>query len=146
MAEETNLWNEFLKFSSRERGHHRWSRNGGGENICLKSIDCGSVGGAVASNTRGSQFESGHRQNFIHLFTIKCIEKTKINKKRRPGMAHFQKIYLFKNTVLRYGNCRLNALMLNPWVRHSWNSATIPMNITLIPTKDTIALGINSNL
>ena len=53
---------------------------------------CGSVGRAVASNTRGPRIETSHRQNlystFIHLFTINCIEKTKINKKR-PGTAHF---------------------------------------------------------
>ena len=41
---------------------------------------------AVASNTRGPRFESSHRQNlyqtFVYLFTISCIEKTKINEKR----------------------------------------------------------------
>ena len=42
---------------------------------------CGSVGRAVASDTRGPQFESSHRQNFINTFTINCIEKTKIKKK-----------------------------------------------------------------
>ena len=52
---------------------------------------CSSVGRAVASNTRGPLFETSHWQNlystFIYLFTINCIEKTKINKKR-PGIAH----------------------------------------------------------
>ena len=41
---------------------------------------CGSVGRAVASNNRGPQFESSHRQTFIsdiYLFTVSCIEKTK---------------------------------------------------------------------
>ena len=53
--------------------------------------DCGSVGRAVAFDTRGPRFDSSHRQNFIeHLFIINCIEKTKINKKR-PLMAHFFK-------------------------------------------------------
>ena len=28
---------------------------------------CGSVGRAVASNTRGPWFESSHRQNFIYI-------------------------------------------------------------------------------
>ena len=52
---------------------------------------CGSVGRAVAFNTKGPRFDSSHRQNFIeHLFIINCIEKTKINKKR-PGIAHFFK-------------------------------------------------------
>ena len=52
---------------------------------------CGSVGRAVAFDTRGPRFDSSQRQNFIeHLFIINCIEKMKINKKR-PGMAHFKK-------------------------------------------------------
>ena len=55
---------------------------------------CGSVGRAVAFNTRGPWFDSSHRQNFIeylfvNLFFINCIKKTKINKKR-PGMAHLK--------------------------------------------------------
>ena len=50
---------------------------------------CGSVGRAVAFDTRDPRFDSSHWQNFIeHLFIINCIEKTKINKKRL-GMAHF---------------------------------------------------------
>ena len=57
----------------------------------MKGSGCGSVGRTVAFDTRGPQFNSSHRQNFIeHLFIINCIEKTKINKKR-PGMAHFFK-------------------------------------------------------
>ena len=55
----------------------------------FEASGCGSVGRAVAFDTRGLQFDSSHRQNFIeHLFIINCIEKTKINKKRL-GMAHF---------------------------------------------------------
>ena len=41
---------------------------------------CGSVGRAVASDTRGPPFESSHRQKFIQLFSINCIEKTKLRK------------------------------------------------------------------
>ena len=55
---------------------------------------CGSVGRAVASDTRGPRFKFSHWQNFIyieHLFTVNCdIEKTKI-KKKRPGMVLFKK-------------------------------------------------------
>ena len=50
---------------------------------------CGSVGRAVASNTRGPRFESSHRQKIYlyseHLFTVNCVLKIK---KKRPGMAH----------------------------------------------------------
>ena len=60
----------------------------------LVGSGCGSVGRAVASNTRGLRFESSHWQNlyctFVYLCNISCIEKTIINKKR-PGMAHFLK-------------------------------------------------------
>ena len=50
---------------------------------------CGSVGRAIASNSRGPRFESSHLLDFT--FNIYCqlsTEKTKI-KKKRPGMAHF---------------------------------------------------------
>ena len=47
-------------------------------------------GRAVASDSRGPQFESSHWQTFkIHIFTANCIEKTKI-KKKRPGIAHLK--------------------------------------------------------
>ena len=49
---------------------------------------CGSVGRAVTSDTRGSS----HWQTYIEqLFTVNCIEKTKM-KKKRPGMAHLKSI------------------------------------------------------
>ena len=61
------------------------------KNLVRLGSGCGSVGRAVAFDTRGPRFDSSHRQNFIeHLFIINCIEKMKINKKR-PGMAHFLK-------------------------------------------------------
>ena len=57
---------------------------------------CGSVGRAVASKSRGPQFESRHGQKiYIEHFTVNCIENTKI-KKKRPGMAHLNR----KNEVL----------------------------------------------
>ena len=56
---------------------------------------CGSVGRAVVSDTRCPRFDSSHRQNlyqtFVYLFTIYCIEKTKINKKR-PEWPTFKKM------------------------------------------------------
>ena len=39
---------------------------------------CGSVGRAVASNTRGLRFESSHLQKFIyieHSFSVNCVLK-----------------------------------------------------------------------
>ena len=49
---------------------------------------CGSVGRAVASDSRGLQFESSHRRNFFHVLIINCVEKTKI-KKREAGNGAF---------------------------------------------------------
>ena len=51
---------------------------------------CGTVGRAVASDTRDPRLESSHRQ-ILNLRTVKYIDKTKINKKM-PGMAQFLKI------------------------------------------------------
>ena len=47
----------------------------------------GSVGRVVASNARGPQFKSSHRQKFI--LNIYCIEKTKI--KKEAGNGPFKK-------------------------------------------------------
>ena len=55
---------------------------------------CGSVGRAVASDTRGLWFESSHRGIYIQDFylpIVSCVEKTKI-KKKRPGMTHLKNI------------------------------------------------------
>ena len=51
----------------------------------------GSVGRAMASDSRGPRFQSSHQQTFvsdIYLFTINCIEKMKM-KKKWPGIAHY---------------------------------------------------------
>ena len=49
----------------------------------------GSVGRAVASNTRDPRFESRYRQNFIYQLHNQFTEKTKL-KKKRSGMAHLK--------------------------------------------------------
>ena len=71
---------------------------------------CGSVGRAVASDTRGPRFESNHRQKFINieqlLYTVNCVLKRRKIKKKRPGMAHFfkKKTFLLKGggPLIRY--------------------------------------------
>ena len=38
--------------------------------------DCGSVGRAVVTNTRGPRYESSHWQKniyIVHLFTVNCV-------------------------------------------------------------------------
>ena len=66
----------------------------------FKGSGCGSVGRAVASDTRGPRLESSHRQKNIfikHLFTVNCVLKRQ-NKEKRPRMAHlknqFQEVML----------------------------------------------------
>ena len=47
-------------------------------NQTKKGSGCGSVGRAVAFDTRGPRFESSHQQKFInieHLFTVNCVLK-----------------------------------------------------------------------
>ena len=76
---------------------------------------CGSVGRAVASNTRGPRFESSHRQNlYWTLFTVSCQEKTKI-KKKRPGMAHLKKSHTsaLKHSY-KWGTWK------DKWYHHPW--------------------------
>ena len=52
--------------------------------VTLKTLmwgcGCGSIGRAVAYDTRGPQFESNHRQ-ILCVHSVNCIEKTKINRK-----------------------------------------------------------------
>ena len=55
---------------------------------------CGSVGRAVASNTRGPQFESSHQQKFIYILNI-CFLSTVCwkdeNKEKAAGNGPFYK-------------------------------------------------------
>ena len=44
--------------------------------------DCGSVGRAVASDTRGLRFESSRWDSFYWTSSVNCIENKKMNKKR----------------------------------------------------------------
>ena len=53
---------------------------------------CGSVGKAVASNSRGPWFESRHRQKINeHSLLSTALKRRKI-KKKRPGIAPFRKL------------------------------------------------------
>ena len=72
---------------------------------------CGSVARAVASDTRDARFESSRRQTFIeYLFTVNCLEKTKIKKKdagngplKKCGTwFHERLLYQLHDTYLRH--------------------------------------------
>ena len=52
---------------------------------------CGSVGRAVASDSRGPWFESSHQQNIIyieHLFSVNCVLKGR-KKEKEAGYGPF---------------------------------------------------------
>ena len=54
---------------------------------------CGSVGRAVASDTRGLRFKSSHWQKFIYielLFTVNCVLKRQ-NKEKEARNGPFKK-------------------------------------------------------
>ena len=52
---------------------------------------CGSVGRAVAADTKGPWFQTSPRQLLVnHFFPITVVEKTKI-KEKRPGMGYYYK-------------------------------------------------------
>ena len=79
---------------------------------------CGSIGKAVASNTRGPRFKSSHRQNlywiFVYLFIINSIEKTKINKKR-PELPTFKKNVWHHVPLTSPSPSRLTSRLLLHW-------------------------------
>ena len=56
----------------------------------------GSVGRAIASNTKGPWFKSSHRQKFIYLLNI-CLQSTVYwkdeNKEKEGGNGPFKKNY-----------------------------------------------------
>ena len=55
---------------------------------------CGSVGRAVASNTRGPRFESSHRQKFIYTLNISLLStvyRKDENKGKKAGNGPFFK-------------------------------------------------------
>ena len=69
-----------------------WSSKGS----TLVGNGCGSVGRGVASATRGTWFESSHRQNFIaNIFTVQC-RKDKNKQKRGRELPILKKIPFFQ--------------------------------------------------
>ena len=75
---------------------------------------CGSVGRAVASNTRGSQFETSHRQKLLNICvlpSVNSIEKTK-SKEKRPGMAHLKEIGKSDSH-----NCLISIIRVLQWIK-----------------------------
>ena len=57
---------------------------------------CGSVGRAVASDTKGLWFNPVVGKIYIkHLFTVNCREKVK-RKKKMPGMTHLEEAQIYR--------------------------------------------------
>ena len=91
--------------------------------------DC--VGRAVASDSRDPRFESRHQQTFIeHLFTVNCVEKTKIKKKEAVNDP-FKKIMV-----------KLRPFDLLQGLRHFWGDEKGKKRIN--PTS--IDIGYRSNI
>ena len=68
---------------------------------------CGSVGNAVASNTRSPRFESSHMKYFMMTqYSVNC--RNDENKEKDAGMAHFFK----KNGPT--GKCSEHCQYVNP--------------------------------
>ena len=62
--------------------------------LIMVGSGCGSVGRAVASDTRGLRIESSRQQlffiNFEQLYTVKCVLKRRKWRNKTPGMAHLK--------------------------------------------------------
>ena len=63
--------------------------------ISQKGSGCGSVGRVVASDTRGPQFESSHRQNLLNICLLSTVYWKDKNKEKEAGNGPF-----FKNISL----------------------------------------------
>ena len=56
---------------------------------------CGSVGRAVASDTRGPRFESSHRQNLLNICLLSTVYWKDENKEKEAGNGPFFKKHCF---------------------------------------------------
>ena len=78
----------------------RWiQRSFTNPNSCQLGSGCSLVGRAVASDARGPRFVSSHRQTFIldiYLFSVNCIEKTKIKIKEAVNGPFFNSFLFVK--------------------------------------------------
>ena len=64
---------------------------------------CGSVGNAVASNTRSPRFESSHMKYFMMTqYSVNC--RNDENKEKDAGMAHFFQKMVQQANVLNIVN------------------------------------------
>ena len=75
------------------------------QQVRLLSSGGGSVGRAVASDTRDLGFKARHWQNFIYQFVQLKIEEMKI-KEKRPGMTHLKKTSLSRRQNYSVGETR----------------------------------------
>ena len=66
----------------------------------IRGGGCGSVGRAVASDSRGSWFKSSHRQKFISNIYVQLFWKDE-NKEKEAGNGPFKKVFLIRSTLER---------------------------------------------
>ena len=72
-------------------------------NFVFMGSGCGSVGRAVASNTRGPGFESSHRQLLLNIYLLLTVCRKDENKEKEAGNGP-----IFK----KYSCCNLTAIVL----------------------------------
>ena len=85
--------------------------------IVTQVSGCGSVGRAVA-------FESSNWRNFIRIFTINCIEKTKMKKKEAGNCTFLKNSRFVNNTrtrLIRSTTKRLSAMSNGPFKENRYN-------------------------
>ena len=86
-------------------------------NFLKRGSCCCSVGRAVASDTIGPRFESSHCQTLFKLYSVSCVEKTTI-KKKRHRRTDTQTNH--RCTIYRYGGIFLTCFYtssLKEWAR-----------------------------
>ena len=68
----------------------------------LKAINygCGAVGRAVASDTRGSGYESSHQQLLLNIYLLLTVCRKDENKEKEAGNGPFKKITLTERNKL----------------------------------------------
>ena len=95
------------------------------QNILRRGSGCGSVGRAVASDTRGPRFESSHRQKFIFILNI-CLLSTEYwkdeNKEKEAGYGPFK--YNSTSTLLPCCDEKRSNEELNEEEIVDWNILT----------------------
>ena len=78
-----------------------------GKKSKFRGSGCGTVGRAVASDTRGPLFEYSHRQFYLLTNVLKLFWKDENKEVKRSGMAQFKKVKILIFKIVRHAVERL---------------------------------------